>query len=355
VRLFRRHVVNSWYRVTSDIGRSLVTKTSLNYVWVVIMVSSLLQSCTGFFQKPDQALVREPGHRVYGPPVPVSQEAAKHWEFAWLSEAAYAKTAGADPDERHTTLAPVAVATDSQAKSKTGRGCPEAEDVLREAKWERWTDFPDDGLSKALLKSNLRVQVWERHDPPVVAVAFGGTVFTSGKDWRSNLRWFIPHHKDEYTEIVDVLGPAFVLKFLRRSEQPGEQHLKHADLFATGHSLGGGLAQQFAYSLPRNPLVPRVKKVYAFDPSPVTGYYSVDVETRDDNKRGLQIDRIFEREEVLAAVRSVASLLYPPSAVDPSIRAVRYSLFYTINLISGHSMHDLACKLYVASGHSIEP
>src|ERR1022692_2969377 len=35
-----------------------------------------------------------------------------------------------------------------------------------------------------------------------VAVAFGGTVFTSGNDWKSNLRWFMPHHKDKYTQIV---------------------------------------------------------------------------------------------------------------------------------------------------------
>jgi len=324
------------------------SKGSLRYVWIVIMLSSLLQSCTGFFQKHDQAVIREPGHRVYGSPVPVSQEATKHWEFAALSEAAYAKTAGADPDDRHAPLAGTSEPTDSLAKTEVTGTCPAVEDVLREAKWQRWADFPDDELSKALLESNLRVQVWERHDPPAVAVAFGGTVFTSGKDWKSNLRWFIPHHKDEYTQIVDVLGPAFVVRFLQRLEEPGEAHLKHADLFATGHSLGGGLAQQFAYSLPRSPLVPRVAQVYAFDPSPVTGYYSVDAETRDSNKMGLKIDRIFEREEVLAAVRSIMSIVYPPSKVDPSIRTIRYSLFYTINLIAGHSIKDLACKLYLA-------
>ena len=49
---------------------------------------------------------------------------------------------------------------------------------------------------------------------------------------------------------------------------------------AVGHSLGGGLAQLAAYS------DPRIRRVYAFDPSMVTGYYSVDPLHRDQNVKG---------------------------------------------------------------------
>ena len=114
------------------------------------------------------------------------------------------------------------------------------------------------------------------------------------------------------------------------------------------------LAQQFAYALPQSSVVPRVHTVVAFDPSPVTGYYRVDTARRDENERDLAIDRIFERGEVLAALRSIINFVYPPSAEHPAIRTVRYQLFYTLNPVAGHSMGKLACRLYEASDHSIE-
>jgi pimeloyl-ACP methyl ester carboxylesterase len=181
-----------------------------------------------------------------------------------------------------------------------------------------------------------------------VAVAFGGTVFKSGKDWKSNLRWFIPHHNDEYTQIVNEFGPAFVKEVVRREQEPEWAFLSNAKIYATGHSLGGGLAQQFAYSLPLDSRVPRVSKVFAFDPSPVTGFYSLPENTRNENSNGLEIDRIYERGEILALLRSLENFVYPASAINPKIRQVRYNLF-SRRPISGHSMTDLACKLIEAS------
>ena len=210
-------------------------------------------------------------------------------------------------------------------------------------------NFPNDKLREKISISHLRVEVWVNPTSSAVAVAFGGTVFDSGKDWKSNLRWFIPHHDDEYTEIVKAFGPAFVKEFVARKDQAGWEFLQHATIFATGHSLGGGLAQQFAYSLPIDSRVPRVKKVFAFDPSPVTGFYSLDVTTRDNNSQGLAIDRIYERGEILALLRSLENFIYPPSAKAPTIRQIRYNLFYSHNPIAGHSIAELACKLYDAS------
>jgi hypothetical protein len=53
---------------------------------------------------------------------------------------------------------------------------------------------------------------------------------------------------------------------------------------ATGHSLRGGLAQQLAYAQRSVKDLPRITMVYAFDPSPVTGFYSVDETLREKNK-----------------------------------------------------------------------
>jgi hypothetical protein len=109
------------------------------------------------------------------------------------------------------------------------------------------------------------------------------------------------------------------------------------------------LAHEFAYSLPIADAI-RPKKVYAFDPSPVTGYFSVDRKTREENARNLAIHRIYERKEVLAILRSMMSIIAPPSASSPAIRQVRYNLFPTSNAITGHSIQTLALKLYQAAG-----
>jgi len=330
--------------------------------WVLLatllaLTASLLPSCASFDQTPETALVRPPGERVYGPPVPVAQEAKKHWEFALLSQSAYAQLTK-DKQALPATVVSSALAAppeDAASGADVMGDCrSSAKTLLLKAGWQRWSDFPDAELADAIRKTHLRVEVWERHDPAAVVVAFGGTVFTSHDDWLANLRWFVPWHTDAYTHVVEQLGPAFARRYAERLTDPTAQHLKNAKLYATGHSLGGGLAQQFAYALPQSSVVPRVHTVAAFDPSPVTGYYRVDGARRGENERDLGIDRIFERGEVLAALRSFINLVHPPSAAHPSVRTVRYQLFYALNPIAGHSMGKLACRLYEASDHSIE-
>jgi hypothetical protein len=106
------------------------------------------------------------------------------------------------------------------------------------------------------------------------------------------------------------------------------------------------MAQQFAYALPIVPSVDKkISEVYAFDPSPVTGFLSVKRSFRDHNKNGLKIGRIYERGEVLAVLRSITSLIWKPTAVNAEVRGSRYSLFYSLNPIAGHSMEELAVKL----------
>ena len=304
-------------------------------MWLLTAPIPLLSAWAAFRQKADEVAVREPGHRSLGTPFPVAGEARKHWQYAALAEASYRRTPKG-----------------SKADGETSE-CPPVVAVLEAHGWELW-DFPndklDDGLLTKISEFHLRVEVWEHPETNSVVVSFGGTVFKNGNDWRANLRWFTPHHKDEYTEIVRVFGPAFLDEMRRRLALSDGARLKNVNLYATGHSLGGGLAQQFAYSLPLNELGLRVKHVYAFDPSPVTGFFSVDTKTRDVNRVGLLIDRIYERGEILALLRSLTSFFWKPSAVNAAIRGVRYDLFYTINSVAGHSMVHLACQLRIAAG-----
>ena len=295
-------------------------------VAAVLLLLPMSPACS---QSAEQVTIREPGHRMLGEPQPIVNEASNLLDFARLSEAVYERT----PDGS------------AEAAQRQGSGCPEPHDALRRSGWTMWTDFPPANLKAEVEASHLRVEVWSQPGArPRVAVAFGGTEFKNLKDWMSNLRWFIPIRNDEYTQIVKQIAPAFVDAFAGRAAQPAWAYLKDATVSSTGHSLGGGLAQQFAYALPlRAPR--RVTQVFAFDPSPVTGFYSVAAEVRDVNKTGLLIDRIYERDEILASVRSVLAVVYPPSAADPSLRGVRFNAFDTRNPLSGHSIAELACRL----------
>jgi hypothetical protein len=293
-------------------------------------------------QKPSQVVVLHPGARFLSAPLPIAPYAIRHRDFAWLSLAAYSTTPAAQKQAAKAARrqragiaprVPVLPARDPIA-------------ALETTGWARWPRFGDPAIWDQIDAAHLRVEVWENTAQGALAVAFGGTVLNNRQDWLSNLRWFIPHHRDEYTQVVHVFAQLFRGEYQRRYPAAARPAL-----FSAGHSLGGGLAQQFAYALPPDGGVPRVKEVYAFDPSPVTGYFSVSRRLRNANKRGLSIDRIYERGEILALVRSLISLVYRPSRRDPAIGGVRYSLFHGWNPIADHSMAQLANKIDRAADH----
>lgn len=299
---------------------------------VVVLASTpmylRLRNGPAYNQPPDKVVIREPGEPFLGPPEDIAKEGAEDLPFAFLSQVAYEGKSDAKTPEDDCIL--------------------DANATLRKIGWVPWDGFPDATLQGKINKVHLRVEVWSNSSQNRVAVAFGGTVFTNPKDWEANLRWFIPHHDDEYTAIIKNFRDAFVTEYLRKEQQPEYKFLRRAQLYSTGHSLGGGLAQEFAYALPRNADVPRVTKVFAFDPSPVTGFYSVKKDLREYNAKNLAIDRIYERKEVLAILRSFMNFVIRPSIAEPVVRQIRYNLFTKWNIIYDHSIARLACKLYKA-------
>jgi hypothetical protein len=291
----------------------------------------------GLFQSQSEVAVRLPGRRFLSKPLPLKVYAEEHWIFAWLAAAAYVRTP-AGQEELQTVRKAADDAVDPFAE-------------LRRYGWNLWANFPDGPLRTIMDQTHLRVEVWEQRSSSTIAVSFGGSIFSNRMDWLSNLRWFLPAHRDAYSDVVQSFAPAFARELSERFVGEGGEDLNKLRVVSVGHSLGGGLAQQFAYCLDPPDSVPRVAKVYAFDPSPVTGFFSVDETIRKRNSRGLKIDRIYERGEILAIARSVASALWIPAARNPEIRGIRYNLFSVVNPIAGHSILRMAVKLAAAAGH----
>jgi hypothetical protein len=307
-------------------------------------------SISSFGQSSDEAFVREPGHRAYqvkqGAEFMALAETA--WETAILSENTYFgdwinDEHGWRSPLKSETKPPRPISTPYQEACKPGK-----RSRLPLRGWRFWSNFPSRALVREAEKTGLYVEVWEKlsFKGRTLAVVFKGTQYRSRRDWISNLRWFwywlqhfVPFYQDQYTVVAKLFGAEFIEEFTRR----GYDHSDHISIVTSGHSLGGGLAQQFAYSLPLDPNVPSVAHVFAFNPSPVTGWYSVKRAVRTHNAQGLTIDRLFEHGEILAYLRLLLSYIYPPSASDPSVREIRVNFVRSWNFLTNHGMRPLAC------------
>jgi pimeloyl-ACP methyl ester carboxylesterase len=192
-----------------------------------------------------------------------------------------------------------------------------------------WQLSPDPADVVDNHQTSLYFEVYEKPsaDHVDVAVVFRGT--NDLKDWWSNLRWFtrfIPTGWDQYTYVRNNIS----------SIVDRAKHRHHSvRMITVGHSLGGGLAQQAAYAHPE------IKYVAAFDPSPVTGFRSVPKAARDVNRKGIAIERVYERGEILSYLRKFVRWFVPLSLKDPEITEIRLNVTKG-DPIKQHSMVKLA-------------
>jgi hypothetical protein len=266
----------------------------------------------------------------------VDRASALHWMFAWASVAAYQDSD--DPKRK-----PLQVSAE----------CPNP-DALLSRNWTLWEELPllrsrgDEGAAAAEMRGvHLRAEVWSSEKEGKIIAAFGGTAATSLQDWKANLRWLLARSHDQYQVLTDTFVPAFVGAYKKRSNDPGGEWMRTAQVIAAGHSLGGGLAQRFAYSLTSHDGVPAVKEVYAFDPSPVSG--KREIPEWKHQAQGLTIYRIYNRGEILASLRSLSMFVEsPPESQGQRWIDIRYRYGWSwktvfLGAIHAHRMYDWAC------------
>lgn len=163
-----------------------------------------------------------------------------------------------------------------------------------------------------------------------IVIGFRGTDFTSPSDWRSNLRWvtrFIPLPGRDQYQVVHSHARELVELALTSAKQQFPQ-ASGFDVYSTGHSLGGGLAQLLAYS------DARVKGAVVFDPSPVTGY--TNLVTHGQVNCSARVVRVYERGEALQYVRSILRQFY---SLSTNITELSFDLIHAHgNPVANHSM-----------------
>jgi hypothetical protein len=174
-----------------------------------------------------------------------------------------------------------------------------------------------------------------------VSIAFrGSTPLTA--DWISNVSPVTGYVADDYyrqlrRNVDAIIKKITTLNCYRRAR---------TQIVSVGHSLGGGLAQFSAMA--NNPARPRITKVFAFDPSPVTGASYVDAAVRAQNANA-EVDIIYQNREALEQLRSVPqrtrALLRMQEPARPCVRTVVYDVFLPGSALALHNMPGLAREM----------
>lgn len=202
----------------------------------------------------------------------------------------------------------------------------------------------------------LFLEVWEnaRQKPRELVIAFEGSN-SELVDWATNLRalriFNRSRHADQY-EFARPMASDLIDRFTKGAT-PGSVRI-----VTTGHSLGGGLAQGVFYAnAHRKDHI--VDQAIVFNPSPMTGYFDVPnqhqiFESLTPRKTfpHFRVLRVFERGEILAIVRSVASLF---TTSDSLIQTLKFDSEKKSNFISQHSMLMLSETIRSLAREIAEP
>jgi len=174
-----------------------------------------------------------------------------------------------------------------------------------------------------------------------VSIAFRGST-PAAADWISNAASVTGYVADDYYRQLRRNIDAIIKKITTLDCYRSAR----TQIVSVGHSLGAGLAQFSA--LANNPKRPRISKVFAFDPSPVTGASYVDAGVRAQNAN-VEVDIIYQNKEALEQLRSIPqkarALLRMTEPARPCVRTVVYDVFLPADAVALHNMPALAREM----------
>ncbi len=199
-------------------------------------------------------------------------------------------------------------------------------------RWSRWKGNPKHASVPCYNQHGLfyETYVYTTNDGVLqeAVIAFRGTENTGSEiwyDWSTNLAATFGFEPDQY-EIAKNNLPDMITALKHQSP--------NIKIYATGHSLGGGLAQQAGY-LSRD-----VLEVFTFNTTPITNWSSLALDGKVANKYPV-IHRLYNGGEALGGIRSITTLF-------TSARYHRHDIGIQVKskeLIAGHSMTLLSCHL----------
>lgn len=182
------------------------------------------------------------------------------------------------------------------------------------------------GLAFAVFYNN-------KTSPPKLVIAFRGT--DTLVDWKSNLHWVNRHFGgDDAYKVLHRKTDDIIYRMLNHAAVRATRGTP--ELYSTGHSLGGGLAQFIAMG------DERFRGAIVFNSTPVTGYKTLISNTRLNCAVG--IIRVYETGEALSYIRGIIRKGFYP--LSENIDEVAFNLVHSWgNPLKNHKLDALSKKL----------
>ena len=206
-----------------------------------------------------------------------------------------------------------------------------------QGQWKRWTPPANDSVLPCFEKSGLYYETYIYEDDggkiEEAVISFRGTENRLSQffsDWGTDIAAIFGFEPKEY-ELARKQIPLVIKKLLARFDEDGRE----IKIYATGHSLGGGLAQQAGY-LSRD-----IKEVFTFNTSPVTNWSQLRLLGAVKNGYPI-IHRVYHGGEFLEKIRFISTSFTPAryGRHDIGLQFVGESR----SNFGGHSMKIIACN-----------